>query len=149
MENTILSRYEKAQTLLQGWLTTQITKNDVVYPHWIEGNHCFWYLSDTESGNEFRLVNADTASNALAFNHMAMADTLAFATGRTINADKLPIRRVTITLSPTQVCFRAFEKSWVFDSDTATCKETISAKKIEKKGFSFRFRTLKKALNNL
>ena len=130
MENTILSRYEKAQTLLQGWLTTQITKNDVVYPHWIEGNHCFWYLSETENGNEFRLVNIDTASNTVAFDHEAMADNLALATGQTISADKLPIKRVTITLSPTQVCFRAFEKNWQFDTDTATCKETAPTKKL-------------------
>ena len=74
MQNTILSRYEQAQALLQGWSTTQIVKNDVVYPHWIEDSHCFWYLRETESGNEFRLVDADTANNTLAFDDNAMAD---------------------------------------------------------------------------
>jgi len=131
MKNSMLDRYEQAQTLLQGVLTTQIAKNDVVYPHWIEGSHCFWYLSDTENGNEFRLVDADTANNTLAFDHNAMADSLALATGQTINVDKLPIKHVTITLSPTLVCFRAFEKNWQFDAGTAACKETISAQKIE------------------
>ena len=131
MKNTVLSRYEQAQTLLQGWITTQIVKNDVVYPHWIEGSHCFWYLRDTENGNEFRLVNADNANNTLAFDHNALADSLAVATGETISVDKLPIKQVIITLSPTQVCFRAFDKNWQFDTDTATCKETISAQKID------------------
>jgi len=131
MKSTILSRYEQAQTLLQGVLNTHIAKNDVVYPHWVEGSHCFWYLSDTKSGNEFRLVNADTASNTLAFDHKAMADCLALATEQTVCADKLPIKHVTITLSPTQVCFKALGKSWQFDADTGTCKETISAQKID------------------
>ena len=126
----MLSRYEQAQTLLQGLLTTRIAKNDVVYPHWIEGSHCFWYLRETENGNEFRLVNIDAASNTLAFDHKAIADNLALATGQTISVDKLPIKQVTITLSPTQVCFRAFEKNWQFDTNTATCKETIFSQKI-------------------
>ena len=131
MKSTMLDRYEQAQSLLQGWLTTRISKNDLVHPHWIEGSHCFWYLCDTENGNEFRLVDVDTASNTLAFDHNAMADSLALASGETINVDKLPIKRVIITLSPTQVCFRAFEKNWQFDTDTATCKETISEKKLD------------------
>ena len=131
MKNMMLGRYEQAQTLLQGWLTTQIAKNDVVYPHWIEGSHYFWYLSETENGNEFRLVNINTASNTLAFDHKVMADNLALATGQTISVDKLPIKQVTITLSPTQVHFRAFEKNWQFDTDTVTCKEAIPTQKID------------------
>ena len=135
MKNTVLNRYEQAQTLLQGWMTTQIVKNDIVYPHWIEGCHCFWYLSETENGNEFRLVNADTASNTLAFDHNALADSLALAAGQAIDVDKLPIKQVTITYStaeaPTQICFRAFEKSWQFDTVTATCKETDSPQKMK------------------
>ena len=129
MKKSVLNCYEQAQTLFQGLLTNQIVKNDVVYPHWIEGSHYFWYLRETEGGNEFRLVNTDTASNAVAFDHSVLADNLALSTGKTINADKLPIKQVTITLSPTQVRFRAFEKNWQFDTDTATCKEALPSQK--------------------
>ena len=131
MQNSVLNHYEQAQTLLQGWSTAQIARNDIVYPHWIEDSHCFWYLCETEIGNEFRLVNADVASNTLAFDHKALADGLALASGQTISADKLPIKRVTINLSPAEVCFRAFEKNWQFDADTATCKEIMSAQKLD------------------
>ena len=131
MSSTILSRYEQAQTFLQGFLNTQLVKNEAVYPHWIENSHYFWYLKDTESGKQFRLVNVDTASNTVAFDHQAMADGLALATGQTINADNLPIKHVTFSLSPTQIGFRAFDKNWQFDTGTATCKEDIAWQKIK------------------
>jgi len=131
MLDNILNRYEQAQTLLQGWLTTKVVKNDIVHPHWIEGSHCFWYIRTTENGNEFCLVDVDTDSNTLAFDHKALADSLALVTGQTVSVDKLPIKEVTITLSPTQICFRAFEKNWQFDVNTATCKETTSAQKLD------------------
>ncbi len=131
MNSTILSRYEQAQTLLQGVLNTHLVKNETVYPHWIENSHCFWYLKDTENGKQFRMVNADTASNTVAFDHQALADGLALATGHTINADNLPIKYVTFSLSPTQIGFMAFDKNWRFDTTTATCKEEIPSQKIK------------------
>ena len=131
MNSTILSRYEQAQALLQGVLNTHLVRNDAVYPHWIEKSHCFWYLKDTENGKQFRMVNVDAASNTVAFDHQALADGLALATGQTINADNLPIKHVTFSLSPTQIGFRAFDKNWQFDTATAMCKEDIAWQKIK------------------
>ncbi|MDC0000570.1 DPP IV N-terminal domain-containing protein, partial [Porticoccaceae bacterium] len=132
MNGTILNRYEQAQTLLQGVLNTHLVKNEAVYPHWVENSHCFWYLKDAENGKQFRMVNVDTASNTVAFDHQAMADGLALATGQIINADNLPIKQVIFTLSPTQIGFRAFDKNWRFDTATATCKEDIAWQKIDR-----------------
>ena len=131
MSSSILCRYEQAQTLLQGWLNTHLVKNEAVYPHWIENSHCFWYLKDTENGKQFRMVNADTASNTVAFDHQALADSLALVTGHTINADNLPIKQVTFSLSSTQIDFRALDKNWRFDTATAICEEDIAWQKID------------------
>ena len=100
-----------------------------MYPHWIENSHCFWYLKDTENGKQFRYGQCGHASNTVAFDHQALADGLALATGQTINADNLPIKHVTFSLSPTQIGFRAFDKNWRFDTSTARVKKTFLRKK--------------------
>ena len=85
MNKTMLERYEYAQTLLQGLPNSNsLIRNDTVFPHWIpytdqSMSNCFWYRRQTVEGKEYRLVDADAASNTLAFDHDALASALSNA----------------------------------------------------------------------
>ena len=117
MNDDILSRYEQAQTLMQGILTNRIVMNDAVFPHWIEDSNYFWYQKETKNGKEFHLVNAEVASNMPAFDHKALADALTLTTGKSINQLDLPIKDVTILLSPLQIRFQALDNHWLWEPD--------------------------------
>ena len=123
MESNILDRYEQAQRLNQGQLTNSLVLNDAMYPHWIENSPSFLYVRQTKSGREFRLVNADTASNELAFDHKLLASELTKNTDKVVSYQDLPLKNVTLTLSPLKVYFEAFNKHWVFDVEIAKCQE--------------------------
>ena len=80
VHSEIHDRYQQAEVLLQGVLSKDFVLNDAVFPHWINGSDFFWYLRRTKLGKEFRLVNAKSKSNKLAFDHQVLADALKIAT---------------------------------------------------------------------
>lgn len=123
MNNDILARYEQAQTILQGWQTNLLVKNDAVFPHWIDNSQCFWYTRQTENGKEFRLVDANAATNIRAFDQQALANALTEITGESIDPENLPLTDVSMTLSPLRVCFQFQGKYWRYDPDSAHCQE--------------------------
>ena len=77
----IESRYERAQTLMQGAWTKSIAFNTTAVPHWINQSGFFWYEREFKNGKEFRLVDANAGTNETAFNHTALASALAKASG--------------------------------------------------------------------
>ena len=123
MNDDIQSRYQQAQRLSQGQLTTNIIKNDVILPHWIGTSECFWYVRSGEKGREFRLVNANEASNVLAFDHEVLGNQLRVVTGQKVDSNDLPLSDLTINLSPRIIRFQAFDKNWLFDSDQSQIEE--------------------------
>ena len=138
MKKTILERYQQAQAFNQSLLSGRLVLNDAVFPHWMGDSGCFWYQRGTRDdskkqqgnrwgeGKEFRLVDASTASNELAFDHQALGNALikqcAQATEQSCEAWNLPIANVSITLLPRQVRFQAFDQHWLFDADTSSCQ---------------------------
>ena len=42
-DSDIEIRYQRAQTIIQGYTTQNLVQNDAVFPHWIEETGCFWY----------------------------------------------------------------------------------------------------------
>lgn len=121
MTNDILARYEQAQMLMQGILTNKQVLNDAVFPHWIKDSQCFWYKRETRQGVECRLVDVNVGSNSPAFDHVALADALTMATGETLKSTSLPLRQLTIDLSPFQIRFHAFNTHWIFEPDSDNC----------------------------
>lgn len=117
------ARYHLAQTLMQGMFRKSIAFNTTLIPHWIGDSDCFWYERECKAGKEFRLVDADARSNEVAFDHEALAYTLANASGQTIDAENLPISKMYMALSPLQLTFDAFGKRWTFTGDEQTCTE--------------------------
>lgn len=139
----LLARYRQARKVIQGFSTKSLVQNDALFPHWINTDY-FWYeraykeskkptpgaekSEDLSSDicSEYRLVNAKTATNSVAFDHQVFADTLASASGKDINSQNLPISYVTISLSPLRVTFSAFDKYWLFDEESHICKPLAS-----------------------
>lgn len=118
MDSNILERYQQAQALMQGMLSNRVVLNDAVFPHWIEDSHHFWYKRETVDGKEYRLVNANTGNNTLAFDHKALANALALVSMETIDYLDLPVKDVSITLSPLQVRFQWNGSYWQYDDKT-------------------------------
>ena len=144
----IEAKYQRAQTLLQGFWGRNIVPNSTIFPIWIEGSDCFWYERDVEPtggikpdnkplqkwDKEYRLVNAATATNTLAFDHAALASVLAEVTSQACNQTALPIGQVKMALnssdkdnkesvSVSTLHFKAFKKDWVFDTASNSLSE--------------------------
>ena len=84
------ARYQRAETLAAGFVTSNLVQNDVLAPHWITDSDYFWYERATKTsgengaktGKEYRLVNVKAASNESAFDHAGLAKALAVASGK-------------------------------------------------------------------
>lgn len=107
--------------------------NDTVLPHWVKGTNYFWYKRQIKSGFEFRLVNAEFASNTVAFDHNEMANVLTEASGKAVTPNNLPLKDVKISLTPLKVSFHAFNRSWLYDTETLICQERVAS---ESKGMT-------------
>ena len=118
----IRSRYERAKRLYEGVFDRKkIVLNATLVPYWINGTDYFWYRRETCIGVQFRLVNARTTINEPAFDHQTLANALAEASHQRVESDNLPITKVTISLSPLQVSFLAFQKRYIFEAETQKC----------------------------
>ena len=119
----MLARYRRAQALMQGILTKASAFNTTLVPHWINDSDCFWYERELKQGKEFRLVDASAETNTIAFDHQALAASLAHASGEAVNTEDLPISKIELTLSPLRLAFDAFGKRWMYSSEDNHCSE--------------------------
>ena len=85
--NTMLKRYQRAAKVYDGQFTNKGYMNDMVIAHWIEDSESFFYVRQTKKGREFRLVNAQEATNVCAFDHQALASSLSSLSGRAFDAE--------------------------------------------------------------
>lgn len=131
MNSQIHARYEQAQRIIDGTLSTRLVQNDCVFPHWIEESESFWYIRDTKVGKDYRLVNAEEGTNNAAFDHQVLASALANVTGQAIDPLNLPIIDISFNLTSSQVLFTAFEKRWVFCEKNKRCREIACIEKTE------------------
>ena len=123
---TAEQRYERAETLLQGFTSDQLVRNDRVFPCWIESSDSFWYERKTQSSNsvtvsDYRLVDASTGETKAAFDHQALAVALSKATKQQVDPEHLPMTSVAIALSPLTIQFEAFGQRWEFNTTTEQC----------------------------
>lgn len=114
----IENRYKQAKYFAAG----SVVKNDVVYPHWVEGSSLFWYRRALESGWEYRLVDAGNKTNVLAFNHDELARAVSDETGQELKSCSIFFDEMTIKGSG-DVVFNLFGYQWMFDSRKKTCEK--------------------------
>ena len=127
MDNAgVLGRYRTAQKILDALMSKSAVINDSVLPHWIDDTDIFWYKRDLEIGTDWWLVDAKTGSRNIAFDRGILARALGKSLDQSLTANDLDILVTDITLSPIQVCFEAFNKSWIFYPDRKVCHEKDS-----------------------
>jgi dipeptidyl-peptidase 4 len=134
-ENTVLARYQRAQTLMQGMFKHNIVPNTTVYPTWIEDTDYCWYAREIKkedepipTGKEYRLVNAQALTNTPAFEHQGLAAALAEAVQQEVHPRDLPLGGLTIQLKPETstidtLRFTAFDKYWIYSPSTEALTE--------------------------
>ena len=125
-DDEMLVRYNRAQHLYQGMFNKNISRNSTLFPIWIGNSDSFWYEREFRCGREYRLVNANSASNECAFNHQSLAKALAQISSQEVDDKDLPIDKVRISLNPLTIEFTAFSKRWVFDTAAEICNEVPS-----------------------
>jgi len=130
-ETEMKARYQKAQHITSGIFGKSVAFNTTLFPTWIGDTDCFWYEREKKDGKEYRLVDAKTTSNTLAFDHHELAAILAESVKQEVDANNLPITKMALQLdlatsSATGVRtveFTAFMKRWRFDTQEKTCLE--------------------------
>ncbi|MDA9090886.1 S9 family peptidase [Porticoccaceae bacterium] len=115
----ISSRYEKAQAFLQeAYGAKNMVFNMVVVPYWIGDTDHFWYVRETKTdglmNKEFRLVNAELASNKRAFDHQALAELMAKETAEDVLSNALPLTELSFDLAEETLSFKAFDVDWLY-----------------------------------
>lgn len=137
MSDNMLARYERAQTLMQGIFTKTIAFNTAVFPIWIGDSDCFWYERESRNCKEYRLVDANATINTVAFDHRALATTLAETVKQDVDANNLPIHKLKIDFESSTdsgkgslanieaksliLHFTAFNQRWVYNTEASTC----------------------------
>ena len=125
--SSCMSRYERARNIILGHSTQSLVQNDAIYPTWIKNSNCFWYERfykvEAKVCKEYRIVDADSATNKLACDHNSLAEALSKSTGNIIDKEKLPLSHVSIVLSPLIIYFKYINKRWAFDSEKHSCEE--------------------------
>ncbi len=118
-----LSDYQRALNLNKT-ISNKVIK-DRVNPHWFQDNTRFWYRNDLPEGKrEFILVNAEKGTRKFAFDHERLAIVLEKATDREIQAEKLPIDRLTFDESGSSLTFSHEDRWWTCDLNSYEIEET-------------------------
>ncbi len=90
----LLPAYERAASV-QAHVEDRWLLNQTVHPRWIDES-TFWYVRETPEGSEYTLVDAERGKKRPAFDHDALAASLAEATGQPVDAFALPLFGVDI-----------------------------------------------------
>ena len=126
-EPEITARYKRAQRLTEGSglfpdKSKTIAFNTTLCPHWIGETDSFWYRRESKTGHTFRLVDANTPTNNLAFDHEQLGEALSQASGEAIEANNLPLTDLDFSQVPEKIVFTAFDQRWLFTSTDASCE---------------------------
>ncbi len=124
----LLDRYNNAKQIIKGLFSNTPAINTIVRPTWIDNTDCFWYKRESKSSSnkiktEFRLVDAQTATNTSAFDHLLLAIALSDVTGEHVDAEALPLSNIELNPAEKSVLFTAFCKRWKFCTQNHCCTE--------------------------
>src|SRR5262245_47474919 len=94
----------------------------------IEATSRFWYRKSVTGGNEFVLVDADTATKKAAFDHAKLAASLSAANGQSYAAVTLPFSTITFVEKETAIEFVTGGSRWKCDLIAYACAKTAPAR---------------------
>lgn len=131
-KKAMLASYEKANSIIKGFGSNDVVRNDVVFPHWAScsNDSCveyLWYRKAIKGGIEYRLVDIEAASNSLLFNHNALSKELIRATGESVSPYDLPLSSIKLEIvnedASLHLYFSALNKYWLYIPGNTTLKE--------------------------
>jgi dipeptidyl aminopeptidase/acylaminoacyl peptidase len=124
------SDYQRANSL-RAQTEGKVFKSRVT-PHWLAGNSRFWYRNDLAQGErEFVMVDAMRGTRQPAFDHARLAAAMAKATGKTIDAKRLPIDQLDFDDKESVVLVGSEGKAWRCDLRTYDLRpEKSGAKRV-------------------
>lgn len=83
----------------------KIVYNDGVNPRWIKDTGLFWYRLHTRNGKEFFLIDVETKTKTIAFDHQRMADALNHFADSSYTAYELPFNRIRFNTDMKSIVF--------------------------------------------
>ncbi len=107
--------------------TEPFVDNSMGRPSWLPGDR-FWYRVLTAQGSEFILVNPVKGTRSVAFDHQRLAVALSVATGKKVDAFKLPFQTFTFSADDKSISFQADGKGYSCDLAGNTCAVDTTAK---------------------
>lgn len=87
-------------------------------PSWIPGTSLFWYADNGKNGTRFLLVNITAGTQVLAFDHAALAKSLADASGTPVDPAHLPFDTIAFGTGMDTVTFTAMNSTWTYAPGT-------------------------------
>src|SRR5579862_444995 len=117
----MLARYRRAAAI-QAAQADRWFLNATVEPHWIRGEDRFWYRRETALGHRFTVFDARAATGCELFDHERLAKALGRRTGRTLDADQLPLFGLSLDPSTSVIGFSALGGDWRLDPRGALSK---------------------------
>ncbi len=95
-------------------------------PFWV--GEQFWYLSKTDKGNQFLLVNPAKKTKEPLFDHQQLTAELGKATSKTFEASKLPFQTLIYNGDALTVVFYTGGQSWSYNIKTNVLTENKTNK---------------------
>ena len=115
--------YERADNIGQRWSGKVV--RDKVSPNWIDESSRFWYRVRTgPDAHEFVFVDpGKDSARSKAFDHEALAAAVAEATGKEVDANKLPFDKIEYVHDGTTIAFSAHGKGFEWDLLEGTLRD--------------------------
>jgi dipeptidyl aminopeptidase/acylaminoacyl peptidase len=105
--------YARAERFM-GYNTQALVDGSMGQPNWLAGDR-FWYRVLNARGSEFILVDPARKTRVPAFDHARLASALAAATGKPVEATRLPFRSFTFAPGEKAISFITSGKTWQYD----------------------------------
>lgn len=106
--------YKRAYEVKKTFNASQVLYSNVS-PVWIPETHVFWYIRNTENGQEYVKVDADKALRTPLFDQQQLAKQLSEQCGKKVEASALNLSKLQVNKNQTQLTFDLNGKHWSYD----------------------------------
>lgn len=105
--------YRRAFSLREKYGSSKVFYSGV-RPTWIAETDSFWYVRNTPEGRVYVLVDAEKKQRTELFDHKALADALAKATGKSVEAGNLYLDWLSVDKSTGSLSFVFNKHNWQY-----------------------------------
>lgn len=117
----MLERYRKARAFENLLISGETDLSAFAFPNWLSCGKKFWYTRKNKEHTEYRFVDAVSATNTEAFDHLRLAKELSSAVSEDCHELNLPIS--IKSYSEKCMTFLAFGRYWKFEFDRGLFEE--------------------------